>query len=205
MTAVNTPLMLSDGTQLQVRDESLQDVHIRGGRGGEILYMVDGMPMTHPIYGGRSVMDLNLVDVQSVELLTGAFNAEYGQAQSGVVNIVTRSGGERYSGGLEYKTDRLGFLGESYMTDYASFYIGGPEPITQALLPALGLDAGRGFTFFISTNAALTNTEYDNGRTRGTIPFFLLGHHRAAGQLHELQRENQLGYHRRAQVRPELP
>lgn len=33
MTAVNTPLMLSDGTQLQVRDESLQDVHIRGGRG----------------------------------------------------------------------------------------------------------------------------------------------------------------------------
>jgi outer membrane receptor protein involved in Fe transport len=173
MTAVNTPLMLSDGTQLQVRDESLQDVHIRGGRGGEILYMVDGMPMTHPIYGGRSVMDLNLVDVQSVELLTGAFNAEYGQAQSGVVNIVTRSGGERYSGGLEYKTDRLGFLGESYMTDYASFYIGGPEPITQALLPALGLDVGRGLTFFISTNASLTNTEYDNGRTRGTIPFFL--------------------------------
>ncbi len=173
MTAVSTPLLLANGTQLQVRDESLQDVHIRGGRGGEILYMVDGMPMTHPIYGGRSVMDLNLSDVQSVELLTGAFNAEYGQAQSGVVNIVTRSGGERYSGGIEYKTDRLGFFGDSYNTDYGSLYIGGPEPITQALLPALGLDVGRGLSFFISTNANLTNTEYDNGRTRGTIPFFL--------------------------------
>ncbi len=173
LTAVSTPLLLANGTQLQVRDESLQDVHIRGGRGGEILYMVDGMPMTHPIYGGRSVMDLNLSDVQSVELLTGAFNAEYGQAQSGVVNIVTRSGGERYSGGIEYKTDRLGFFGDSYNTDYGSLYIGGPEPITQALLPALGLDVGRGLSFFISTNANLTNTEYDNGRTRGTIPFFL--------------------------------
>ena len=45
--------------------------------------------------------------------------------------------------------------------------------MAQALLPALGLDVGRGLSFFISTNANLTNTEYDNGRTRGTIPFFL--------------------------------
>ncbi|MCK4689208.1 MAG: carboxypeptidase-like regulatory domain-containing protein, partial [Candidatus Marinimicrobia bacterium] len=72
------------GTEVQVRDESLKDIHVRGGRGGEILYMIDGMPVTHPIYGGRNVLDLNLDDVQEIELLTGAFNAEYGQAQSGV-------------------------------------------------------------------------------------------------------------------------
>lgn len=52
LTAAPPTLRLADFTQLQVRDESLQDVHIRGGRGGEILYMVDGMPVTHPIYGG---------------------------------------------------------------------------------------------------------------------------------------------------------
>ena len=169
LTAAPPTLRLADGTQLQVRDESLQDVHIRGGRGGEILYMVDGMPMTHPIYGGRSVMDLNLVDVESVELLTGAFNAEYGQAQSGVVNIVTRSGGEQFHGGVEYKTDRAGVFGDSYFTDYTSLYIGGPEPITQVLLPALGLDPGRGLTFFLSGNATLTDTENDNNRTRGDL------------------------------------
>jgi outer membrane receptor protein involved in Fe transport len=169
LAAVPPTLRLADGTQLQVRDESLQDVHIRGGRGGEILYMVDGMPVTHPIYGGRSVMDLNLVDVESVELLTGAFNAEYGQAQSGVVNIITRSGGERYQGGVEYKTDRADWFGESYYTDYASLYLGGPEPITQSLLPALGINPIRGLTFFLSGNASLTNTEYDNGRTRSIL------------------------------------
>lgn len=171
LTAAPPTLRLSDGTQIQVRDESLQDVHVRGGRGGEILYMVDGMPVTHPIYGGRSVMDLNLVDVESAELLTGAFNAEYGQAQSGVVNIITRSGGERFKGGVEYKTDRAAVFGESYLTDYSSFYIGGPEPLTQILLPALGLDPGRGLTFFLSGNASLTNTPYDNHRTRGDLDF----------------------------------
>ncbi len=166
LTASPPTLRLADGQQLQVRDESLQDVHIRGGRGGEILYMVDGMPVTHPIYGGRSVMDLNLVDVESVELLTGAFNAEYGQAQSGVVNIITKSGGDTYKGGIEYKTDQLGVFGESYNTDYASFYIGGPEPITQTLLPALGISPITGLTFFLSGNTTLTDTEYDNKRTR---------------------------------------
>ncbi len=104
LSATPPTLKLADGTQVQVRDQSLKDVHIRGGRGGEILYMVDGMPVTHPIYGGRSVVDLNLVDVESVELLTGGFNAEYGQAQSGVVNINTRSGGETFRGGMEYQT-----------------------------------------------------------------------------------------------------
>ena len=171
LSAAPPTLRLADGTQIQVRDESLQDVHVRGGRGGEILYMVDGMPVTHPIYGGRSVMDLNLVDVESAELLTGAFNAEYGQAQSGVVNIITRSGGERFKGGVEYKTDRAAVFGESYLTDYSSFYIGGPEPLTQILLPALGLDPGRGLTFFLSGNASLTNTPYDNHRTRGDLDF----------------------------------
>ena len=172
LSAAPPTLRLADGTQLQVRDESLQDVHIRGGRGGEILYMVDGMPVTHPIYGGRSVMDLNLVDVESVELLTGAFNAEYGQAQSGVVNIITKSGGETYKGGLEYKTDQLGIFGDSYTTDYASFYVGGPEPLTQTLLPALGVNPFKGLTFFLSGNTTLTNTAYDNRRTRRDFSMF---------------------------------
>ncbi|MCK5453811.1 MAG: carboxypeptidase-like regulatory domain-containing protein, partial [Calditrichia bacterium] len=107
-------ISLGEGIQLQVRDESLKDIHVRGGRGGEILYMVDGVPVTHPIYGGRDVLNLNVVDVQEMELLTGAFNAEYGQAQSGVVNITTRSGGERYQGGIEYKTAVVDLISDNH-------------------------------------------------------------------------------------------
>jgi len=161
--------MLADGTRLQVRDESVKDIHVRGGRGGEILFMVDGMPVTHPIYGGRSVLDLNVVDVQEMELITGAFNAEYGQAQSGVVNITTRSGGEDFNGGIEYKTDRLGVIGDIYDTQYTSFYIGGPEALTRYVLPKIGINFPGKVNFFISGNSDLTNTPYNNHRTRDQL------------------------------------
>jgi len=169
LSATPPTLTLANGTQIQVRDQSLKDIHIRGGRGGEILYMVDGMPVTHPIYGGRSVVDLNLVDVDNVELLTGGFNAEYGQAQSGVVNITTRSGGETYKGGLEYNTDRWEVFGTSEKTDYAALYLGGPEPISQTVLPALGVHLPGQMAFFVSGNFNLTNTPYNNNRTRGKV------------------------------------
>ena len=169
LDAAPQSVVLGDGTQLQVRDESLRDVHIRGGRGGEILFMVDGMPVTHPIYGGRDVLDLNVVDVESVELLTGAFNSEYGQAQSGVVNITTRTGGDKFMGGFEYKNDNHGIWGQSYDTHYASLYFGGPEPITRHLLSSLGLKIPGRISFFISSNASLTNTAYNNHRQREEI------------------------------------
>jgi len=162
-------LDLARGQQLQVRDESLKNVHIRGGRGGEILYMVDGTPVTHPIYGGRSVLELNTVDISQVELLTGAFSAEYGQAQSGVINITTRSGGSTLESGFEYKTDKVGFLGENRMTDYFSYYLGGPEPITSRLLPFLGVNIPGETHFFFSTNGNITNTAYNNQRSRDDV------------------------------------
>lgn len=150
---------IGGGQSLQVRDESVKDVHVRGGRGGEILFLVDGMPVSHPIYGGRSVLELNVNDVDQVELLTGAFNAEYGQAQSGVVNITTRSGSEQLQAGLDVKSDRLGLLGDSYNEDYVSFFAGGPTPLLDAVLPGAS-------SLFVSGNLSLTDTPYDNGRTR---------------------------------------
>jgi outer membrane receptor protein involved in Fe transport len=166
-------LDLEGGQQLQVRDESVQNIHVRGGRGGEILFMVDGMPVTHPIYGGRSVLDLNIVDVEQIELLTGAFSAKYGQAQSGVVNISTRSGSEQLEGGITYKTDALEVVGESFKKHYMSTYISGREPITSDLLPRLGIDLPGEMFFFGSVSGDLTNTPYNNNRTRDS--FSILG------------------------------
>ncbi|MDZ7378732.1 MAG: carboxypeptidase-like regulatory domain-containing protein, partial [candidate division KSB1 bacterium] len=158
-------IRFGDGTQLQVRDESVKDIHVRGGRGGEILFMVDGVPVTHPIYGGRDVLNLNVVDIKQMELLTGAFNAEYGQAQSGVVNITTRSGGQRLEGGVEYKSSEML---NTYATDYGSFYLGGPEPLT-GLLRKLGVPFPGKMSFFLSGNGTLSDTPYNNHRRRDDI------------------------------------
>jgi len=162
-------IRLGDGIQLQVRDESLKNIHIRGGRGGEILYIVDGVPVTHPIYGGRNVLDLNVVDVQSMELLTGAFNAEYGQAQSGVVNITTRSGGNIFEGGIEYKTAQISLFSRNYDYQYLSFYFGGPEPFSRNVLPQFKIRLPGKINFFLSGNAKLSNTPYNNNRKRDNI------------------------------------
>lgn len=72
---------------------------IRGGRKGETAYWIDGVPVTD-VFNGSAVVDVNPSMVQELQVLSGAFNAEYGQAMSGIVNIVTREGAEKYSGSV---------------------------------------------------------------------------------------------------------
>jgi len=71
--------------------------HFRGGRAGEVMYIVDGVPM-NDAYAGESLFDVESDMIQEVEVISGTFNAEYGQAMSGIVNIVTKEGQENYSG-----------------------------------------------------------------------------------------------------------
>ncbi|RKY55294.1 MAG: hypothetical protein DRP89_03605, partial [Candidatus Neomarinimicrobiota bacterium] len=166
LDAIPQIIKLGEGQQLQVRDESVKDVHIRGGRGGEILYIVDGVPVTHPIYGGRSVIDLNVNEVKKVELLTGAFNAEYGQAQSGVINITTRSGKDYFETGIEYRNDNVGSFGDSYDTRYMSLYLGGPGKLIKPIFRLLRLNFPGKINYFLSGNINLTNTPYNNNAMR---------------------------------------
>lgn len=72
-------------------------LHSRGGRGGEVTYMIDGVPVTDS-YDGSTVVDVNKNSIQEMQLVTGAFNAEYGQAMSGIVNIATKTGGDDFHG-----------------------------------------------------------------------------------------------------------
>ena len=45
--------------------------------------------------------------IQSVSVQTSGFDADLGNAQSGVVNIVTKSGSDHYSSALQYRTDKV--------------------------------------------------------------------------------------------------
>jgi len=83
------------------------DGHLRGGRSGEIAYWVDGIPMTDQ-YDGNSAVDVSKDMVQEMQLISGAFNAEYGQAMSGVLNIVTKEGTDDFGGSFDlYSGDFL--------------------------------------------------------------------------------------------------
>ena len=75
------------------------DGHFRGGRIGEVTYLVNGVPITNA-FSREAAFDIEQNMVQSLEVISGVFNAEYGQATSGIVNIVTKDVPDRWSGSL---------------------------------------------------------------------------------------------------------
>ena len=81
-------------------------LHARGGRAGEVVYLVDGVPVRDPLNGGFTGQ-VDKYAIQELQVLTGGFNAEYGQALSGVVNIVTKEGGPSIKGRVEFTSDQL--------------------------------------------------------------------------------------------------
>ena len=83
------------------------NLHIRGGRSNEVAYMVDGMYVQDPLLGGLATQ-INNDAIQELSLLSGTFNAEYGNALSGVVNIVTRDGADKLTGKVEMRTSEVG-------------------------------------------------------------------------------------------------
>ncbi|HDY75392.1 MAG TPA: TonB-dependent receptor, partial [Candidatus Marinimicrobia bacterium] len=82
-------------------------IHIRGGRSGETAYFVDGFYVKDVINGGMAT-DVARGGISELSIITGSFDAEYGQAMSGIINIITREGGAEYDLSFRTSTDQLG-------------------------------------------------------------------------------------------------
>ena len=149
-------------------------LHVRGGRAGEVLTIVDGVQVRDPL-GGRGGFDgeggsdqalnISTQSIQEVNIIKGGFDAEYGNAQSAIVNITTREGSKNGTEGeIRFVTDnmRLESLNKySFNYDRLQFAIGGPEPLGNQILPALGLEALQGkMTYYVS----FTGTKQDSYR-----------------------------------------
>jgi len=70
--------------------------HFRGGRSGEVSYLIDGIQVDEVFGGGNAVVNVETEAVQDLEVITGTFNAEYGKAMSGIVNAVTKDGASEF-------------------------------------------------------------------------------------------------------------
>ena len=95
VTEVRDVLRLQGG----ITQDAGGGLHMRGGRSSEISYMVDGVPMTDAYDGGISVQIEN-DNLQELQVISGTFNAEYGKALTGVINMVTKDGGDRFEGSV---------------------------------------------------------------------------------------------------------
>ena len=74
-------------------------IHIRGGRSNEVGYWVNGISVSDG-YDGSQAVQVDNSAIQELQVVSGTFNAEYGQAMSGIVNIVTKDGDQTFRGGL---------------------------------------------------------------------------------------------------------
>lgn len=111
------------------------EIHIRGGRAEENLYLIDNLSSRDPITGEAGGTFISTEAIKSVEVMTGGFSAEYGQAQSGVIKVETRDGGTKYSGSFKFKRD---YLRDNYPhnagVDIVEFTQGGPLPFSDQKL-----------------------------------------------------------------------
>lgn len=86
---------LRDIVNLQAGVVSSGDgLHFRGGRTGEVQFQVNGVSVNNS-FNNQSSVSIDRSLIQEVQVISGTFDAEYGQAMSGVVNTVLRTGGER--------------------------------------------------------------------------------------------------------------
>ena len=133
---------LSDVVQLQAGVVKGRDgeFHIRGGRSEEITYMVDGVALTD-VFSGDIAVEVENSSVQELQVISGTFNAEYGRAMSGVINIVTKDGGDKLHGGITLYSGDYASTSDDIFTHIddveplgvknVQFNLHGPVPLTN--------------------------------------------------------------------------
>ncbi|MCK4715964.1 MAG: TonB-dependent receptor [Candidatus Marinimicrobia bacterium] len=115
-------------------DDENQVLHVRGSRSGEVIYLIDGFAVDDVVYRGMA-SEVSTGGISELSLITGTFNAEYGEAAAAVVNIITKEGRSYYSGDLKFLSDKVGriFKKERFRSDFNSDRIegsiGGPFPL----------------------------------------------------------------------------
>ena len=102
---------IQDAINLQA---GVSDGHFRGGRIGEVAYLINGVPINNA-FNGQQAFEVEQNMVSSLEVISGVFNAEYGQALSGVVNITTKGVPS------EWTANGLGYVGSLASTREIEF------------------------------------------------------------------------------------
>jgi len=128
------------------------ELHFRGGRGGEVQYQVDGVPVRDPLAGGG--VNLATLAVENTEQIMGGLDAQYGNAQSGVVNFKTKEGGNDFEGELYYMTDDYGQPDNTFDNlDKVFLGLGGPSPV-------------KNLTYYVSGEGTFSDSYPKSNRTR---------------------------------------
>lgn len=155
------------------------ELHVRGGRAGEVDYVLDGISLRSPM-DNRFSFDIPTSALSNATLMTGGLSIEYGNTLSGVVDLIGSEGGEEFAGTVSGRAgaaiSSITSSGEyvyfeSIDTDLcrkdltkAEISLSGPEPLTQSILPEIGIDVPGEMT--ISASGQFSSSGRNNLDTR---------------------------------------
>ena len=113
---------------LLLQPSTTMEGNLRGGKTNEVIFLVDGLPVQDVIGGGLGGM-LPRSSITELTIQSGGFNPEYGNALSGIVNVITRSGGNNHAIALRLDRDSWVPVGINQQQDRLSeleLTVGGP-------------------------------------------------------------------------------
>jgi carboxypeptidase family protein/TonB-dependent receptor-like protein len=146
-TTLDDLIILEPGVQTGGEGGMGRGMRIRGGRLGEEAMVVDGVTVrnytANPFRSGlgwvweqeegslgedATPLEFSTSSVEQVDIITGGFQAEYGNAQSGIINIVTKEGSSDWKGNVRFTTDQQNPRTSDYGYNQLATSIGGPIP-----------------------------------------------------------------------------
>jgi hypothetical protein len=100
----------------------------RGGRIGESAFVLDGLGVKNQLDASTNTLGIQVPTeiLTEASLVTNAFSARYGQALSGLINVVTMDAGDRWSGRVAYEGDRPLPAAADHGLDRAVITLDGP-------------------------------------------------------------------------------
>ena len=136
LRGVSSVIALQTGV---VEDEGT--LHIRGSRGDEIGYYVEGASVRNVVTGGSAV---GLIDeaLEEIQLQAGGFNAEYGGANAGIILQELRTGGSDWDFEILSESDNFT---DDYEQRFGTYSYGYFNQVMTAGGPVAGSQKIRAF------------------------------------------------------------
>ena len=95
-------------------------ISIYGSTSAENSFLIDGVNTTNVIKGFQG-KDINNEFVQEVEVKTSGYQAEYGRNTGGIINVITKSGGNEFHGGIFGYYNSLGLASDQKFVEAPPF------------------------------------------------------------------------------------
>ncbi|MEO6196018.1 MAG: TonB-dependent receptor, partial [Thermoanaerobaculia bacterium] len=148
-------------------DTGIGNITIAGAPTYENLFLVNGVVVNENLRG--QALDLFIEDsVQETTTAAAGISAEYGRFSGGVVNVLTKSGGNSFSGSLRTRVINQSWVAKTPLTKVRTdkniptyeATLGGPILRDRVWF----FLAGRTFDKTETLNTSITNIPYDSGQ-----------------------------------------